>query len=140
MRNEHTVTIEAPREAVWQVLVDVEAWPQITASMNHVEKLDPGPLQVGTKVRVRQPKLPPAVWTVTELVEPERFTWVSTGPGVRTTAVHEVTGSGPTCRLRLELTQSGPLGSSLGRLARGLVDRYITLEAEGIKARAEGRA
>ncbi|HEY7718367.1 MAG TPA: SRPBCC family protein [Pedococcus sp.] len=139
MRTEHTVTVEAPREAVWAALVDVESWPQVTSSMTSVEKLDPGPLQIGSRARIRQPKLPVAVWTVTELTEPERFTWVATGPGVRTTAVHEVAGSGGTCRLRLELTQAGPLGSALGRLARGLVERYLALEADGLKRRAEGR-
>jgi len=139
MRTEHTVTVEAPPEAVWAVLVDVESWPQVTASMDSVERLDAGPLRVGSRARIRQPKLPTAVWTVTELTEPERFTWVATGPGVRTTAMHEVSGSGGTSRLRLELTQAGPLGSALGRLARGLVERYLSLEADGIKRRAEGR-
>jgi uncharacterized membrane protein len=140
MRSEHTVTIDAPPDAVWAVLMDVESWPQITASMDEVRKLDDGPLQIGSRARIRQPKLPPAVWTVTELAPPARFTWVATGPGVRTTALHEVTGTGGTSQLRLELTQAGPLGSALGRLARGLVARYLSLEADGIKRRAEGRS
>lgn len=140
MRNQTTVMIEAAPEAVWPVLMDVESWPQLTASMDSVRLLDEGPLRVGNRARIRQPKLPTAVWTVTELDEPRRFTWESRAPGVRTTAVHEVAAEEGGSLLRLELVQSGPLGSALGRLARGLVDRYLTLEAEGIKARAEGRA
>lgn len=140
MRFEHTVPVQATPESVWAVLVDVESWPELTASMTSVEKLSLAPLSVGARVRIRQPKLPPATWQVTELAEPERFVWVSTGPGVRTTAVHEVTpAEGGGSRLRLELTQAGPLGGVVGRLARDMIERYLALEAEGLKRRAEGR-
>lgn len=140
MRNETTVDVGASREAVWRVLMDVESWPQLTPSMSAVEKLDPGPLRVGTRVRIRQPRLPPAVWTVTEMVENERFVWTAKGPGLRTTAGHDVLTTGGTTTLRLAVEQSGPLGGVAGRLAKNLTDRYIALEAAGIKRRAEESA
>jgi hypothetical protein len=35
------------------------------------------------------------------------------------------------------VSQSGVLGSVLGRVYRGLTDRYLAMEAAGLKARAE---
>jgi len=137
MRNETTVDVSASREAVWKVLVDVEVLPELTASMSSVQKLDPGPLRVGMRVRIRQPKLPTTVWTVTEVAENERFAWVAKGPGLRTTGVHEVLTVDGTTRLHLAIEQAGPLAGLVGRLIGNLTDRYIALEAAGIKRRAE---
>lgn len=137
MRNETTLGVAASREAVWKVLIDVESWPDLTPSMSSVRKLDAGPLRVGTRVRIRQPKLPPAVWTVTELAEPERFVWTARGPGFRTTASHEIVAEEGSTLLRLAVEQSGPLAGVVSRLGRSLTDRYIALEAAGVKRRAE---
>ena len=138
MEEETTVTIAASPEAAWAVLTDVECMPELTASMTSVEKLDPGPLRVGTRVRIRQPKFPPVVWTVTEYVDDERFVWEATGPGVRTTGTHEVTRAEGGSRLRLHIHQAGLIGALIGRVSRGLTRRYIGMEAAGIKRRAEG--
>ena len=140
MRNETTVTVTARPESVWEVLTDVESWPQLTPSMTSVRKLDPGPLRTGMRVRIRQPKLPPALWTVTEFVEGERFVWVAKGMGFRTTAGHDVSTADGSTRLRLTVELSGPLAGIAHRLLDDLTDRYIALEAAGIKGRAEGSA
>jgi len=39
--------------------------------------------------------------------------------------------------VRLSITQSGWLGAVVGRGYRSLTDRYLALEAAGLKARAE---
>lgn len=62
-----TFDVQASADRVFSVLQDVERWPEWTATMTAVKKMDDGPLVVGSKVRVRQPKLLPAVWLVTEL-------------------------------------------------------------------------
>ena len=75
---------------------------------------------------------------MTELEPGRSFTWVATGPGVLTTARHDaepLPGGGT--RVRLSVTQSGWLGSFMGRFYRGLTDRYIANEANGLKARCE---
>jgi uncharacterized membrane protein len=86
-RNETAVTIDAPAERVWPVLMEIESWPDYTESMTKVEKIDDGPLHEGTRVRIHQPKLPAATWTVTELVAQERFVWQARGPGFRTAGI-----------------------------------------------------
>ena len=40
-------------------------------------------------------------------------------------------------RVRLSVTQAGWLGSVMGRFYRGLTDRYLANEANGLKARCE---
>jgi hypothetical protein len=73
---------------------------------------------------------------VTKLEPSRSFTWVATGPGVRTTARHllEELGTGSTC-VTLAVKRTGPTGAVVGRFHRHLTDRYLTAEAEGIKAR-----
>lgn len=140
MQFETSVGVAAPREVVWAVLADVESMPELTESVSSVRKLDPGPLRVGMRVRIHQPRLPPATWTVTEVVEGERFVWRARGLGFHTVGFHEVSSDGDASRVRLVLEQAGPLGGLVGRLSRGLTERYIGLEAAGVKRRAEERA
>jgi hypothetical protein len=62
--------------------------------------------------------------------EARSFTWVSTSPGIRSTAVHAVRDEDGGSRLDLSLEWSGPLARVLellvGRKARGMVE----IEAE----------
>ena len=139
MHFEKVVTIEAHADAVWAVLTDVESWPELTESISSVECLDDGPLRVGSRVRIKQPRLPVAVWTVTEYVEGQRFVWEAKGPGVRTTAKHAVLEAAGSTNLRLEIDQHGVLGRLLGPLSIGMTRRYIDWEARGLKQRVEKR-
>ena len=138
MRFEDSSVIAAPAATVWAIYSDVERWPDWTASVTSVELLDVGPLRVGSRARVRQPRLPVAEWTVTEIDEGRSFTWVARGPGVRTTGTHIVVPHGDGARATAILDQGGPLGPVVGFLTRGLTRRYLAMEATGLKARAEG--
>jgi uncharacterized membrane protein len=132
------IDVEAPVEQVWEVLREVELWPEWAPTVTSVRRLDDGPLAVGSRVRVEQPRIPPTEYVVTELEPSRSFTWVATGPGVRTTARHllEELGTGRT-RVTLAVEQAGPVGVVMGRFYRRLTDRYLTAEAEGIKDRSE---
>ncbi|HEV2447541.1 MAG TPA: SRPBCC family protein [Candidatus Sulfopaludibacter sp.] len=133
------VDIQAPPDRVWEVIRDAERWPEWTASVDSVRLLRGGPLEVGRRALVRQPKLPPAVWRVTELDDGARFfTWVNRGPGMLLTASHGVEPDGAGSRATLSLRFSGLLGPLLFRLTRALSERYIAMEAQGLKARSEG--
>ncbi|GAA1173542.1 hypothetical protein GCM10009584_13320 [Ornithinimicrobium humiphilum] len=139
MEQSISVEIAAPSERVWDVLSDVESWLAWTPTVTSVERLEEGPLQVGSRARVSQPRIPTTEYAVTELEPGRSFTWVATGPGVHTTARHDLEplADGGT-RVRLSVAQEGWLGSLMGRFYRGLTDRYLANEAQGLKARCEG--
>jgi hypothetical protein len=121
------------------VLSDVEHWSDWTTTVRWVRRLDEGPLRAGSQAKISQPRIPTVDWTVTDLEPVRGFTWVSTGPGTRTTARHSIDAlPGGGSRVRLSVEQSGIIGSVVGRMYRGLTDRYLAVEAAGLKAASEG--
>jgi len=133
-----TIDIQAPRERVLAVLSDVERWPQWTTTTTSVQRMDSGPFAVGSKARVLQPKLRPAIWTVTEL-DDRSFTWVTGQPGVQTKAGHVVETAGDRCRVTLSIEYSGALATVAAYLYRELTQQYIETEARGLRDRCETR-
>ncbi len=139
MEQSITVEIAAPAARVWEVLTDVERWPEWTETVTSVTRLDEGPLRPGSRARIDQPKIPETEYVVTRLDPGRSFTWVATGPGVTTTARHdvEVLPDGRS-RVTLAVEQGGWLGSVMGRFYRGLTKRYLANEAAGLASRCEG--
>ena len=135
---EKSVSIAADPDAVWAIVRDVERWPDWTPSVTEVRRLDDGPFAVGSRVRIRQPRFPPALWTVTALDDASRsFTWVSRGPGLQVTGFHRVApaASGSVATLGIEF--AGLLGPFWARATGGITERYVGLEAQGLKQRSE---
>jgi uncharacterized membrane protein len=133
----HSVLIAAPPERVWAVVVDVDKWPERIPTVDAVERLDVGPLVVGSRTRLRQPRLPEAVWTVTELADGSSYTWESSSPGVSITASHLVEPHPDGSRLTLAINVSGPLSGVGWLMSRSLTKRYVETEAASIKTAAE---
>jgi hypothetical protein len=123
-----SIDVVASPERVWEVLIDVERWPEWTDSVSSVRRLDAGPFAVGSRVEVSQPRIPPGI----------AFTWVQRQPGSTVSAHHECAPL-PDGRTRVELrvVMSGVLGGVVGRLYRRLTERYLAMEAAGLKLRAE---
>ncbi len=134
---QHTVTIAAPPERVWAVIIDVERWPELIPTVDAVERLDDGPLAVGSRTRLQQPRLPTAVWTVTDLADGSSYTWESSSPGVNITATHVVEPHPDGSRLTLAVTVSGPLSGIGWLMTRSLTKQYVNTEAASIKKAAE---
>jgi uncharacterized membrane protein len=138
MAIERIIDIDAPREKVWTVMTDVESWPEWTASVTSLALLDEAPFDVGSHARIRQPRLPVAVWTVTAFEPEHYFEWQTGVPGVRTVAGHRVEATGSDgARVTLSVSWSGPLAPLIGLLYSKRSRRYVEMEAQGLKQRCE---
>jgi uncharacterized membrane protein len=90
MRISHTIQIQAPLDRVWSATLDLERWPDWTPTVTSLERLDAGPVQVGSRVRIKQPLQTPSEWVVTRLEAGEVFAWETRRPGLRMVGTHEM--------------------------------------------------
>jgi uncharacterized membrane protein len=141
MFNEDSIEIDAPPQLVWDVFSDVERWPEWTASVTSLVGRDGPDLAVGKRFAIKQPGMQKLVWRVTEIDPGSSWTWVQRSPGVLVTARHDVISQpGGRTLVRQKLDQRGVLGSLVGRLMVKKTKRFLALEAQGLKARAEQRS
>jgi uncharacterized membrane protein len=134
---EVTTDVDAAPDAVWQILVDVERWPEWTASMSSIERLDHGALAVASRVRVRQPKLPAADFTITDLQSGASFEWTSKRPGLTSVGDHRVAARPNGSQVTLVFRMTGVLAPIVAAFSGKLIRNYVDTEAEGLKRRAE---
>ena len=138
MRFEKSIEIDAPQQRVWDVLSALEAWPQRIETVDTVELLSPAPITTGSRVRLKQPKLPEGTWDVTVWDAPSFFEWTQKASGVTSVAGHRIDSLGQDrARLTLTIEMRGLLIPIIGLFYRDLTNRYMTLEAEGMKRAAE---
>jgi uncharacterized membrane protein len=138
MRFEKSIEVDATQQRVWDVLTALEAWPQRIETVDTVELLTPPPIAKGSRVRLKQPKLPEGTWDVTVWDAPTYFEWTQKTGGVTTVAGHRVDALREgRARLTLTLDMRGFLVPIIGLFYRNLTKRYMTLEAEGMKRAAE---
>lgn len=121
-------------------MTDVERWDEWTASIVSVRRLDSGAFRLGSRARVKQPKFLPALWEVTQLTEGKCFTWVTRSPGVRAIGEHTVEPTANGSRATLSVTYGGALGWFAARLLARTTDRFLYMEAAGLKQRSEQAA
>lgn len=137
-RFDREVEIAAPPARVWDVMRDVERWHEWTPSVTGIRRLDRGAFRIGSRVLIRQPKFPPALWTCTELDPGRAFAWVSVLPGLlRVTGRHGVEAAPGGAHAWVTLELAGVLSGVMARLTRDITDRYLDFEAAGLKARSE---
>ena len=138
MRFEQSIEIDAPQQRVWDVLSDLEAWPEHIETVDSVELLTPAPMTKGSRVRLKQPKLPEGTWDITVWHAPSYFEWTQTTGGTTSVAGHRVEAMGAgRARLTLTLEMRSLLIPIIGLFYKELTNRYMNLEAEGMKRVAE---
>jgi uncharacterized protein YndB with AHSA1/START domain len=136
-----TEQIAASPDLVWAVMADIDRWPTWTESVRTAERLDDGPLAIGSRARLKQPGMPPMVWEVTECVASSVFAWRTRTPGVTTVGIHRVEpGPDGHSTLTLEVHHSGPLAGVIGALTASRTNRFMGMEAAGLKKASEERA
>ena len=138
MHFEKSIEVDAPQRRVWDVLADLEAWPQRIETVDVVELLTPAPIAKGSRVLLKQPKLPEGTWDITVWDAPAYFEWTQKSGGITSVAGHRVDALGEgRARLTLTLDMRGFLIPVIALFYKGLTNRYLNLEAEGMKRAAE---
>jgi uncharacterized membrane protein len=138
MHFEKSIEIDASQQRVWDVLSDLEAWPQRIETVDTVEVLTPAPMAKGSRVRLKQPKLPEGTWDITVWEAPAYFEWTQKTGGITSVAGHRVEALGEgRARLTLTLDMRGFLIPLIALFYKGLTNRYMNLEAQGMKRAAE---
>jgi uncharacterized membrane protein len=138
MITESSIEIEAPAAIVWDVFADAEQWPTWTASVTRIVALDGPGIEVGKRFAIKQPRLPKVVWKVTAVDPGVSWTWRNRSPGATTFATHEVVAqTGDRTMVTQRIDQRGPIGVVVARMIRRLTNRYLALEAQGLKSRSE---
>jgi len=131
---EHNIDIAASTADVWALTIDVESWPSLFPTVTAVERLDGGPIKVGSRARIKQPGQPARVWTVTEVAAEQRFVWTARAAGFTMTGVHTMTPTadgGTTNKLTLEL--DGPLAGLIAALAGRKLRQTLATENDGFR-------
>jgi uncharacterized membrane protein len=138
LRFEKSIDINAPQQRVWDALSALEAWPQRIETVDSVELLTPAPITKGSRVRLKQPKLPEGTWDVTVWDPPSYFEWTQKEGGTTSVAGHRVEALGEgRARLTLTLDMRGLFIPIMMVFYKKLTNRYMDLEAEGMKRAAE---
>jgi hypothetical protein len=132
-----TVDIAAPPRIVWAVIRDVERWHEWTPSITSIERLDGGPLRIGARASVRQPKLPKNIFTVTTLEDDRGFDWQTTSPGLSGSGHHWIEPISTGSRVTLGVNFRGFLAPIVRLFYGRLTQRYNDMEAAGLKRRVE---
>jgi uncharacterized membrane protein len=138
MRFEESIDIDAQQQRVWDVLSDLEAWPRRIETVDVVELLTPAPVAEGSRILLKQPKLPEGTWDITVWDAPSYFELRQKSGGVTSVAGHrvEVLERGRS-RLTLSMDMRGLLVPIIGLFYKGLVTHYMSIEAQGMKLAAE---
>ena len=129
------IDIAASPDAVWAVLADVEHWPSWASQFERLERLEPGPLALGSTVRCKTTdRQATSDWTVTDYQDGRSFNWVSPlVPGLRVTGGHIVTAKGDGANAEFWLEGAGVLATLLGPSLRRRFSRNTESATEGLK-------
>lgn len=137
MRYEVAVEIAAPAEKIWTVLHDVAHWSDWSPTINEITPLDDKPFAVGSRALVKQPKMQPMTWQVTELAEGRSFVWTTRTMGVSMVAGHYIESVNGGCKVRLTIDMTGGLAPLLNLLGGKKARHYVDLEGASLKTWCE---
>ncbi len=134
---QRTIEIDAKPDRVWEIMSDVEKWPEWTPSVISVERTN-GAMGPGASAVVHPRGTPKSTWRVTEWRPGRSFTWETKVRGARTIGGHVVEPIGED---RSRVTLSIEVQGFVAALARPFLNKGIEenleAESEGLKRRSE---
>lgn len=130
------VVVNCSHEKVWEVLSQLEKWPQWTSTVTSVERVSGAGL--GACYKVKQPGLPASKLTVMKWRDGESFTWESNEAAAKMVALHNVVAiNESTSRVELSVVMSGPLVRIVWMLWGQKIRSYTDREAASLKVAVE---
>jgi hypothetical protein len=129
--------VKAPIGTVWEVLTDLERWPEWMPTITSLAPRQSTGPAVGAAYRVRQPRLPPTTWTITAWDELDGFTWRAKGLGLATIGDHRIGKVGSHTRVQLSIKWTGPFAFLARSMYGGVARTYIARELQALRGRAE---
>ena len=137
-RHEARILIAAPQQTVWDILSDLESWPDWTPTMQSIRADRDATAGVGSRFIVKQPGFPAARFVIDTWEEGAAFTWSSNGLGTRTTAHHVLEDADNGCtNLTLVLEMTGPLARAIWSVAKRKIRRFVDTEADSLRLASE---
>jgi hypothetical protein len=134
---EQTASIRCKPDQIFRILIDVSHWNTWTKSIIDIIILKHTDFDIGSKIKVLQPKLFPAIWTVTEISENKCIAWEKKSFGLKMTANHLIEELPEISTVKLQVIYSGFLAPVIYKLTSQLTETYLTMEITGLKARCE---
>ena len=138
MHYEYTVDVAASPERVWQIMSDIESWPQWTGTTKSA--ILHGPFELGAKATMEVEGTPKGTFEVTAIEPGRSFVWETTARGVHAVAGHFIEESPGGSRVRLTLDFSGIAAVVFRPMISRVTNRNIEKEAQGLKRAAEASA
>jgi Polyketide cyclase / dehydrase and lipid transport len=133
-----TIDIQAPADTVSAILLDLHGWCDWTRTILEATPLKNAEVRPGTRVRVRQPRLPgTSVWTV-DKADARSFEWNNVRRGLRTVARHRLDDNGQASRLTVVIEQDGWLARPVTLVYGRTVRWFLKAMEDDLKAAAEG--
>jgi hypothetical protein len=136
---ERTSVINAVPGDIFKVLMNFGQWNQWTASITEMSILDNDRPGVGARIKVLQPKLPPAIWTITEILPDKSLTWEKRSFGLVMLSEHLVVTGNNGTSVTIRMTYQGVLAGLFYMLTHSLTGRYMTMEIDGLKRECQKR-
>jgi hypothetical protein len=132
--------VAVPAQRAWDHLATPSAWPSWAKHIRSIETTPPGPIGPETEGLIRLTNGVRSRFRMTELVPPERWTWVGRFLWLRIRYDHvfERIDASRT-RIRFEVGVSGLGSGSLGRLFAAIYEKNLDRAIPNLVAEMEGR-
>lgn len=134
---EDIIEIDAAKEVLWAVTLDLNRWDEWNPNIETITRMDDGEVKVGSRALLKSKGMPKSIWTVIHLVDQEYFGWTSKSIGIHFKAGHRIEAlqHGVASVLRVEM--AGLVARILWPLLKGQVAAAIQRENQGLKRRCE---